>query len=174
MVAVKQKNVFDTMWNNWFNTVKALNTTGKQVEELTLDALSLQQENWKRLATGIDALEQETKQSVQEANTQMLEYLKQFAGETNASQLEEWNAKWLHYFQELQQLTHAPVKTVTTSLTQSQEQFAETFKQLVNQQEKNRDEFQKQLEHLLTDMQKAQKDFFTQLEQQAKQPSGKK
>ncbi|GGE71055.1 polyhydroxyalkanoic acid inclusion protein PhaP [Priestia taiwanensis] len=174
MAAVKQKNVYDTMWNNWFNAVKALNTAGKQVEELTLDTLSLQQENWKRLATGIDALEQETKQSLKEANTQMVDYLKQFTGDTNSTQLEEWNTKWLHYFEELHQLTHAPVKTMTTTLTQSQEQFTETLKQLVSQQEKNREEFQKQFDTFLTDVKKAQKDLVAQFEEQTKQYAGKK
>jgi polyhydroxyalkanoic acid inclusion protein PhaP len=174
MVATKQKNVFDTVWNNWFNTVKALNTAGKQVEELTLDTLALQQENWKRLSTGLETLEQETKQSLTEANKQMVDYAKQFAGDTNAPHLEEWNEKWIHYFTELQQLTHVPVKTMTASLTQSQEQFAETFKQLVSQQEKSREDFQKQFEHFFTDMKKAQKDLFTQFEQPTKVPSAKK
>ncbi|MFD3447492.1 polyhydroxyalkanoic acid inclusion protein PhaP [Microbacteriaceae bacterium 4G12] len=160
----KSYELVDAFWKNWFQSISTLSSTGKQMEQLTLETLKQQQDSLHKMAEGMETMEQEMKQHFSQLNSQYTDYMKQIAGNQVASQMEEWQEKWNELSQQMQQYSLSPTKTSLSLLSQASGQFEETIKQLISQNQQQREDIQKQLENFSQDIKTMQLDLVQKFE----------
>lgn len=164
----KPYEMVDAFWKNWSNSLSLFTSAGKQLEELTLETMKQQQEALNKLTEGMDEFEKEIQQFNNQVNNQYAGYMKQFAGNSLNKQIDEWQSKWTELSNQMHQLTVSPSKASLSLLTQTSGQFEEAVRQLIAQQQSQREEVQKQMESFLEEFKSMQLDLVKKFEENSK------
>ncbi|MBO9128462.1 polyhydroxyalkanoic acid inclusion protein PhaP [Bacillus sp. 165] len=164
----KQFELTNTLWKQWANSFSVLSSTGKQMEQITLNTMKQQQEAWNKMAESMDMIEQEMTQHFSQMTSQYADYVKQIAGNQLGAQIDEWQHKWNELTSQLQQVTTAPVKSSFSVLSQTSAQLEETMKQFSVQSQLHREDVQKQMESFLQEVQAVQTDLTKKFEEHTK------
>ncbi|MCP8968509.1 polyhydroxyalkanoic acid inclusion protein PhaP [Ectobacillus ponti] len=165
---MKPYELVDAFWKNWGQSLSMMSSAGKQMEQMTMEALKQQQETLHKVVEGMQTMEQEFKRYMAQASTQYVDYMKQLTGGQFVPQLEEWQSKWNELLQQMQQFSTSPTKTSLSLLSQTSEQLEEALKQVVQQQQQQREELQGQMTSFLHELKAMQLDLAKRFEENSK------
>ncbi|MCM2532317.1 hypothetical protein NDK43_07825 [Neobacillus pocheonensis] len=133
----------DSLFNTWANSLDRVNTAQKELEDLFLQTLEKQKETWGKIADGVTRSEGEQLIAVirESAN---LSIQNTFGPEVSKA-FEQGNAQFDEVSNRVFQLIETPFKESLNLLNQSQEQFQQTIKNGIDQQQKFREDITVQL-----------------------------
>jgi polyhydroxyalkanoic acid inclusion protein PhaP len=168
VMEMKPYEIMDAFWKNWTQSLSMFSNAGKQMEHLTLETMKQQQETLQKMEEAVKTLEQEMKQYSAQLNSQYTGYVKQLGGTPFTPQIEEWQGKWNEFAQQMQQFSISPAKASVSFLSQASGQMEDTMKQVIAQNQNQREEIQKQLNVFLEELKGVQLDLVKKFEDGSK------
>ncbi|MFY4775335.1 hypothetical protein [Metabacillus sp. RGM 3146] len=147
------KNLGDSLFNSWANSLNRIYASQKEVESLTVQAFGRQKESLVKISEDMSRIEQEQKKLVEELREVGKKNIQTVYGEEASQFFEQWNEHFDEVTNRIQQLTVTPYKEGLNTLNDSQEYFQESIKKGIEQQQKVREDF-------LNLMKTTQKGFF--------------
>ncbi len=151
----------DSLLNSWNNSLNLIYGYQKEVENVSLQSIGYQKEVWEKVTGDFNRIEAEQKKLVDELRDVAKQNIQTVYGEEASGSFERWNEQLDEVSSRVQQLTVAPIKEGINILNQSQENFQESIKKSVDQQQKVRQSF-------LTQIKTAQKGFIDLIESNTK------
>ena len=151
----------DSLLNSWNNSLNLIYDYQKEVENVSMQSFGYQKEVWEKVTGDFNRIEGEQKKLVDELRDVAKQNIQTVYGEEASGSFEKWNEHLDEVGNRIQQLTVTPIKESINILNQSQENFQESIKKGVDQQQKVRQSF-------LTQIKTAQKGFIDLMESNAK------
>lgn len=138
-------NFGDSLLNSWNNSLNMIYTYQKEVETVSLQSFGYQKEVLDKVTGDLNKIEGEQKKLVDELRDVAKQNIQMVYGEEASGSLEKWNEHFDEVGSRVQQLTVTPIKESLNILNQSQENFQESIKKTVNQQQSIRQNFLNQI-----------------------------
>lgn len=138
-------NLGDSLLNSWTNSLNMIYASQKEVESLTYQAFGRQKESWEKISDDMNRIEQEQKKIVEELREVGKKNIQAVYGEEASQSFEQLNERFDEVSSLVQQLTVTPYKESLNVLNQSQEQYQESIKKGIDQQQKVREDFINQM-----------------------------
>ena len=138
-------NFGDSLLNSWNNSLNMIDTYQKEVETVSLQSFGYQKEVLDKVTGDLNKIEGEQKKLVDELRDVAKQNIQTVYGEEASSSFEKWNEHFDEVSSRVQQLTVTPFKESLNILNQSQENFQESIKKTVNQQQSIRQNFLNQI-----------------------------
>jgi hypothetical protein len=135
----------DSLLNSWNNSLNLIYGFQKEVENVSLQSIGYQKEVWEKVTNDYTRIEGEQKKLVDELRDVVKQNIQTVYGEEASGSFERWNEHFDEVSSRVQQLTVAPLKESLNVLNQSQENFQESIKKSVDQQQNLRQNFLKQV-----------------------------
>jgi F0F1-type ATP synthase membrane subunit b/b' len=135
----------DSLLNSWNNSLNLIYDFQKEVENVSLQSLGYQKEVLEKVTNDYTRIEGEQKKLVDELREVVKQNIQTVYGEEASGSFERWNEHFDEVSSRVQQLTVAPLKEGLNILNQSQENFQESIKKSVDQQQNIRQNFLKQI-----------------------------
>lgn len=151
----------DSLLNSWNNSLNLIYAYQQEVENVSLKSLGYQKEVFEKVTNDFNRIEGEQKKLVDELRDVAKQNIQTVYGEEASGSFERWNEHLDEVSSRVQQLTVTPIKESINVLNQSQENFQESIKKSVDQQQKIRQNF-------LTQIKTAQKGFIDLIESNTK------
>ena len=127
-------NFYDSLLNSWNNSLNMIYTYQKEGETMSLQSFGYQ-EVLDKVTSDLNKIEGEQKKLVDEIRNVTKQNIQTIYGEEASGSFEKWNEQFDKISSSAQQLTVAPFKESLNILHQSQENFQESIKKTVNQQQ---------------------------------------
>lgn len=151
----------DSLLNSWNNSLNLIYAFQKEVENVALQPLGYQKEVWEKVTGDFNRIESEQKKLIDELRDVAKQNIQTVYGEEASGSFERWNEHLDEVSNRVQQLTVTPIKEGINIVNQSQENFQESIKKTVDQQQKIRQSF-------LSQIKTAQKGFIELIESNTK------
>ncbi len=135
----------DSLLNSWNNSLNLIYGFQKEVENVSLQSIGYQKEVWEKVTNDYTRIEGEQKKLVDELRDVVKQNIQTVYGEEASGSFERWNEHFDEVSGRVQQLTVSPLKESLNVLNQSQENFQESIKKSVDQQQNLRQNFLKQV-----------------------------
>jgi F0F1-type ATP synthase membrane subunit b/b' len=135
----------DSLLNSWNNSLNLIYDFQKEVENVSLQSLGYQKELLEKVTNDYTRIEGEQKKLVDELREVVKQNIQTVYGEEASGSFERWNEHFDEVSSRIQQLTVTPIKESLNVLNQSQENFQESIKRSVDQQQNIRQNFLKQV-----------------------------
>ncbi len=135
----------DSLLNSWNNSLNLIYGFQKEVENVSLQSIGYQKEVWEKVTNDYTRIEGEQKKLVDELRDVVKQNIQTVYGEEASGSFERWNEHFDEVSSRVQQLTVAPLKESLNALNQSQDNFQESIKKSVDQQQNLRQNFLKQV-----------------------------
>jgi DNA repair exonuclease SbcCD ATPase subunit len=161
-------NFIDSFWDSWKSGLNFVNDSQKEVENLTLQAFEHQKEAWEKVTGNIDRIEEEQKRLMKELRQYVKQNIQNVSGEESSKSFEQSDGLFDEVISRVQQLTSTPIKANINVLSQSQQQFQESIKTVIANQQKNRDELKPVLESFINQVKPTQKGVLNAFENNTK------
>jgi hypothetical protein len=128
-------NSGDSLMKSLTNSLQMIYPSQKGVENVSLQAFEYQKEVLEKVTGDISRIEQEQKKLVEELREVAKQNIQTIYGEEASVSFDKWNEQYDEVSNRVQQLTVTPFKEGLTILNQSQEQFQESVKKGLGQQQ---------------------------------------
>jgi hypothetical protein len=138
-------NFGDYLLNNLNNSLNMVFTYQKEVENVSLQSFGYQKEVLDKVTGDLTKIEGEQKSLVGELRDVAKQNIQTVYGEDASGSFEKWNEQFDEVTIRVQQLTVTPFKESLNILHQSQENFQESVKKTVSQQQSIRENFLNQI-----------------------------
>jgi hypothetical protein len=138
-------NFYDSLLNSWNNSLNMIYTYQKEGETVSLQSFGYQKEVVDKVTGDLNKFEGEQKKLVDELRDVAKQNIQTFYGEEASGSFEKWNEHFDEVSSRTRQLTMIPFKESLNILNQSQENFQESLKKTVNQQQSIRQNFLNQI-----------------------------
>lgn len=138
-------NLGDSFFNSWTNTLDSIYASRKELENLLLKALETQKQTLAKVTEDFSRIEEEQKKLIADLRESIKNNIQKVFGAQASKLYEEWNAQFDEIASRVQQLTVTPYRESLNLLNQSQEQFQESVKKGIDQQQKLRGDFADQI-----------------------------
>jgi uncharacterized protein YjbJ (UPF0337 family) len=138
-------NFGDYLLNNLNNSLNMVFTYQKEVENVSLQSFGYQKEVLDKVTGDLTKIEGEQKKLVGELRDVAKQNIQTVYGEDASGSFEKWNEQFDEVTIRVQQLTVTPFKESLNILSQSQENFQESVKKTVSQQQSIRENFLNQI-----------------------------
>jgi bacterioferritin (cytochrome b1) len=138
-------NFGDSLLNSWNNSLNMIYSYQKEVENVSLQSFGYQKEVVDKVTGDLNKIEGEQKKLVEELRDVAKQNIQTVYGEEASGSFERWNEHFDEVSSRVQQLTVTPIKESLNILIQSQENFQESIKKTVNQQQSIRQNFLNQI-----------------------------
>ncbi|MDQ0205779.1 hypothetical protein [Alkalicoccobacillus murimartini] len=130
----------DSAWDTWSNTFNLFYSSQKEADQFVLKALEQQQESWEHFNNHLDTINDEHKKLRNEVRKTLLDNVEKTAGTETKKTVDQWNDRFEEVISRFQQLSVTPYREGYNLLHRSQEQFQDTMKKALDQQQKSREE----------------------------------
>lgn len=161
------KKIIDTVWVNWENGIQQVYQTQEKIGEFSLDALKKQQDMISSIALNQKQVEEEIKNSLNEAIKLFKENNVYGKNDEFAQLFETWNEKMMGIVNQIQQLTSTPSKALLTLTEQSHERLYDAVKQTLENQNKLHMETTEKIEKFMAQIKESQNKFVSAIEEQS-------
>ncbi|MGM0875736.1 MAG: hypothetical protein ACQEWV_13275 [Bacillota bacterium] len=131
----QDSNSGDSLMKSLTNSLQMIYPSTNEVENVSLQAFEYQKEVLEKVTEDINRIEQEQKKLVGELREVAKQNIQTIYGEEASGSFEKWNEHYDEVSSLLQQLTVTPFKEGLNILNQSQEQFQESVKKGIDQQQ---------------------------------------
>ena len=138
-------NLDDSLLNSWNNSLNMIYTYQKEVETVSLQSFGYQKEVLDKVTGDLNKIEGEQKKLVDQLRDVAKQNIQTVYGEEASGSFEKWNEHLDEVSSRARQLTVTPFKESLNILNQSQENFQESIKKTVNQQQSIRQNFLNQI-----------------------------
>jgi hypothetical protein len=128
-------NSGDSLMKSLTNSLQMIYPSQKGVENVSLQAFEYQKEVLEKVTEDITRIEQEQKKLVGELREVAKQNIQTIYGEEASVSFDKWNEQYDEVSNRVQELTVTPFKEGLTILNQSQEQFQESVKKGIGQQQ---------------------------------------
>jgi hypothetical protein len=128
-------NSGDSLMKSLTNSLQMIYPSQKGVENVSLQAFGYQKEVLEKVTGDISRIEQEQKKLVGELREVAKQNIQTIYGEEASVSFDKWNEQYDEVSNRVQELTVTPFKEGLTILNQSQEQFQESVKKGIGQQQ---------------------------------------
>jgi hypothetical protein len=128
-------NSGDSLMKSLTNSLQMIYPSQKGVENVSLQAFGYQKEVLEKVTEDISRIEQEQKKLVGELREVAKQNIQTIYGEEASVSFDKWNEQYDEVSNRVQELTVTPFKEGLTILNQSQEQFQESVKKGIGQQQ---------------------------------------
>lgn len=145
----------DSLFNTWTSSLDSIYASRKELENLLLQALEAQKQTLEKVTADFSRIEEEQKKLIEELRASVKLNIQKVFGTQASKAYEQWNAQFDEIAGRVQQLTVTPYRESLNFLNQSQEQFQESVKKGIDQQQKIRE--------TITDQVKATQKIFIDL-----------
>lgn len=135
----------DSLFINWVNGFDRVCTAQTEVENLFLQALDNQKETWDKLSGDISRIEEEQAKLLDELRESTKLNIQKAFGPAASKFYEQWNAQFDEVTIRVRELTVKPYKEGINLFNQSQEQFQQSVKSGITQQQKLREDIAEQV-----------------------------
>jgi hypothetical protein len=158
---VQTNNQDFNLGDSLMNSLQMIYASQKEVENLSLQAFGYQKEVLEKATGDMSRIEQEQKKLVGELREVAKQNIQTIYGEEASGSFEKWNEHYDEVISSVQQLTVTPFNEGLNFLNQSQEQFQESVKKSIDQQQNFRNNFINQIKT-------SQKGFFDLIDSNTK------
>lgn len=138
-------NLGDSLFNSWTSSLDNIYASRKELENLLLQALETQRQTLEKVTADFSRIEEEQKKLIEELRESVKLNIQKVFGAQAGKVYEQWNAQFDEISSRVQQLTVTPYKESINLINQSQEQFQESVKKGIDQQQKIREGFTEQV-----------------------------
>lgn len=138
-------NLGDSFFNTWTSGLDNLFASRKELESLLIQALETQRQTLEKVTADFSRIEEEQKKLIEELRESIKLNIQKIFGTQAGKAYEQWNAQFDEIASRVQQLTVTPYKEGISIINQSQEQFQESIKKGIDQQQKLREGFAEQV-----------------------------
>jgi hypothetical protein len=135
----------DSLFNSWANSLDRVNFAQKELEEHFLQALEKQKKTLEEITDDVTRIQDEQKKYFNELREAAKLNLQKTLGSTAGKAYEQWNVQFDEVSNRVAQLIETPFKESLNLFSQSQEQFQQTLKNGIDQQQKFRDDITDQI-----------------------------
>ncbi|TSB46565.1 hypothetical protein [Alkalicoccobacillus porphyridii] len=155
----------DSAWDTWSNTVQLFYSSQKEADQFILKAMEQQKENWDQFSNHLDTIQDEHKKLRSELRKSLLDNVEKAAGSEAKNSTDQWNERFDEVINRFQQLSVTPYREGFNMLNRSQEQFQESLKKTLDQQQKNREDLTPLVENFTKQVKESQNGFLEVAEQ---------
>ena len=138
-------NFDDSLLNSWNNSLNMIYTYQKEFETVSLQSFGYQKEVLDKVTGELNKIESEQKKLADELRDVAKQNIQTVYGEEASGSFEKWNEHFDEVSSCARQLTMTPFKESLNILHQSQENFQESIKKTVNQQQSIHQNFLNQM-----------------------------
>lgn len=161
----KLVNVLDVFWDGWFNSYRTFHTIQNGVEEKSLQAFESQKEWIKSTGDTIAKLEEDSKRLTTEWISNLQDVFSKAQIDLGYQQTAEWTERFEEFGHKAQSLAFSPSRGSLEVAEKTLSQLEETFKNVIDQQQKNREEVLKAVEGFVDQLKQSQASATKSLEQ---------
>lgn len=138
-------NLGDSLFSTWTNSLDRVCAAQKEAEDLLLQTLESQKETWEKVTSDITRIEEEQKKLTDELRESVKLNIQKVFGVQASKAFEQFNAQFDDVSNRVQQLTATPYKESLNLVNQTQDQFQQSLKSGIDQQQKFREDVTSQL-----------------------------
>jgi hypothetical protein len=149
-------NVMDVFWDGWFNSYRTFHTIQNGVEEKSLQAFESQKEWIKSTGDQLAKMEEDSKRLTTEWITNLQDILSKAQIDFGLQSTVDWTDRIEEYGHKAQTLAFSPSKGSLEVAEKTLAQLEETFKNVIDQQQKNREEVLKAVEGFVDQLKQSQ------------------
>lgn len=131
----QDSNLGDSLMKSLTNSLQMIYPFKNEVENVSFQAFGYQKEVFEKVTEDMSTIEQEQKKLVGELREVAKQNIQTIYGEEASGSFEKWNEQCDEVSSFVQQLTVTPIKEGLNILNQSQEQFQESVKKGIGQQQ---------------------------------------
>ncbi|NMD70449.1 hypothetical protein HHO41_09105 [Bacillus sp. DNRA2] len=168
MAAKKEENklinVMDVFWDGWFNSYRTFHTIQNEVEEKSIQAFESQKEWIRSTGDQLTKMEEDSKRLTTEWITNLQDVLSKAQLDFGFQNTLDWTDRVEELGHKAQTLAFTPGKNSLEVAERTLSQLEETFKNVIDQQQKNREEVLKAVEGFLDQLKQSQATATKQLE----------
>lgn len=135
----------ESFLNNWISGFDRVCSAQKEVENLIIQALENQKETWEKLSGDISRLEEEQLKLIEDLRESTKLNIQKAFGPAASNVFDQWNTQFDEVSARIRQLTEKPYKESLNLFNQSQDQFSQSVKSGIGQQQKLRDDMTEQV-----------------------------
>ncbi|MCM2674219.1 hypothetical protein [Alkalicoccobacillus plakortidis] len=155
----------DSVWDTWSNTVNLFYSSQKEADQFVLQAIEDQKDSLEQFNNHLDKINDQQQKLRNELQKNVLENIEKTAGTETKKTVDQWNDRFDEVFSRFQQLSVTPYREGYNVLHKTQEQFHDTIKKTVDQQQKNRDELTPLVENFTKQIKNSQNSLLEVAEQ---------
>jgi hypothetical protein len=169
MMAAKKEeqkliNVMDVFWDGWFNSYRTFHSLQNGVEEKSLQAFESQKEWIKSTVEQLAKMEEDSKKLTSEWIASLQDVLNKAQLDLGVQNFQEWTDWMEELGHKAQSLVFRPGKGSLEVVEKTLAQLEETFKNMIDQQQKNREEILKVIEGFVEQLKQTQSNAAKTLE----------
>jgi hypothetical protein len=138
-------NLGDSLLSTWTNSLDRVCAVQKEAEDLLLQTLESQKETWEKVTSDLTRIEEEQKKLTDELRESVKLNIQKVFGAQASKAFEQFNAQFDDVSTRVQQLTATPYKESLNLVNQTQDQFQQSLKSGIDQQQKFREDVTSQL-----------------------------
>ncbi|WCK56239.1 hypothetical protein PP175_10145 [Aneurinibacillus sp. Ricciae_BoGa-3] len=154
-------NIVDFMWDSWLNGINTVYAYQQEIEKVVLLTAERQKELWNVAIEKSNKLQQEVKGFLEDARRDYQNHLKTVGGEQFSNLFDEWNKRLNEISDRINQISETPEKAGFSAVNNSQQQMEDSFKRLIEQQQKTRDQIKSLISNFVNDVKTTQKGMLT-------------
>lgn len=152
----KLVNVMDVFWDGWFNSYRTFHTIQNGVEEKSLQAFENQKEWIKTTGETLAKMEEDSKRLTTEWISNLHDVFNKAHLDLGYQNGADWTERIEEFGHKAQTLAFSPSKGSLEVAEKTIAQLEETFKNVIDQQQKNREEVLKAVEGFVGQLKQSQ------------------
>ncbi|MGJ7921190.1 hypothetical protein [Neobacillus sp. LXY-4] len=149
-------NVMDVFWDGWFNSYRTFHTIQNGVEEKSLQAFESQKEWLKATGDQLAKMEEDSKRLTSEWVASLQDALNKAQLDFGVQNVYDWTDHMEELGHKAQTLAFSPSKGSLEVAAKTLTQLEETFKNVIDQQQKNREDVLKAVEGFVDQIKQSQ------------------
>lgn len=151
----------DFIWDGWLNSFKVAQQVQDELESKTVQAFTYQKAVVDSTVSAVRSLEQQSNQMASDWKDKTQQTLKELNTNGQLDQLNKWLDNVQDITDKVQEIAWKPNQLIIDLFTQSQEQFENSVKNVLDFQKQEREETLKKITELTEQLKQAQKELLT-------------
>ena len=138
-------NLSESLLSTWADSLDRVCTAQKELEDLLLQVLENQKESFGKLNVDVTRIHEEQKKLIEDLREQTKTKLQKTFGQSASKVFDQFNTQFDEVSSRVQELTVKPYTESVNLINQSQEQFQQSLKNGLEQQQKAREDITNQI-----------------------------
>lgn len=128
----------DLIWDNWLNSVKAINTVQEDAEKRAVEAFAAQKSAFDQALTSYKNVEEKSNQAIKDWQKQVTSSFEAFTTPAQSAQLSTWIATLKEATEQAQELSWKPNHAVVDYIRNAQTEWEKAINTTLSEQKSER------------------------------------
>ena len=128
----------DLIWDNWLNSVKAINTVQEDAEKRAVEAFAAQKSAFDQALTSYKNVEEKSNQAIKDWQKQVTSSFEAFTTPAQSAQLSTWIATLKEATEQAQELSWKPNHAVVDYIRNAQTEWEKAINTTLTEQKSER------------------------------------